>query len=535
MPPVRLGSRELLEYDARYGVLICRECQYAIQKSALQSHLLRHKIYRRERQHLLSCIARFDLFEPQHVPLPAPTSPPIDSLPIISGYRCTAAECGNLCASVKRMRRHWSEIHGLSEPPPNSSSIARPVKLQTFFRGTKLKYFEVASSLQADTAGATFDDENERHDNEERDKQRDGVDAATPQLPPPPQVPPRPVPPPFSSLADFNLEALTYFHHFTTNTSLTLPAAKYPQSGPHYWQVEVVFHALRRRSLMCGLLAISACHLAFLANETAIKQVHCERSVELSSQFSADWEATTTCDSDALAAGVKEEGKVARQVQGILRCAHWALAGSTPNHGIVLAPVFSSQLQAIVATIQGFIVPDSVLHPGIASSDDDDRQEETFAQAKRILGLGSSSDTGSLGNIPSGLLDSLGALPSCMAETFGRPDSAQDVFATLSAIAAIAECCEISFASNEVGVVSHGMVAWLLKVSDHFNYMASHHSPAALVVLAHWAAWLVQRAERCGCWFLRGSAKNILEQITEQLPAEDLAAQSLVRNLIVSD
>ena len=116
MPSIRFGSRDLLEYDARYGVLICRECQYAIQKSALQSHLLRHKIYRGERQNLLSSIARLDIFEPQNVPLPNPSSPPIDTLPIISGYRCTAAGCENLCASFKRMRRHWSEIHGQNEP-----------------------------------------------------------------------------------------------------------------------------------------------------------------------------------------------------------------------------------------------------------------------------------------------------------------------------------------------------------------------------------------------------------------------------------
>src|SRR5277367_6532329 len=145
MLAIRLGPRDLLEYDARYGVLICRECQYAIQKSALQSHLLRHKIYRHERQRLLSSIAQLDLFEPHQVPLPTPASPPIDALPIISGYRCTAVGCGNLCASSKRMRRHWSEIHGLSEPL-NPSSFARPVKLQTFFRSTKLRYFKVTSS-----------------------------------------------------------------------------------------------------------------------------------------------------------------------------------------------------------------------------------------------------------------------------------------------------------------------------------------------------------------------------------------------------
>ena len=151
MPTMRFGSRDLLEYDSRYGVLICRECQYAIQKSALGSHLLRHKIYREKRRRLLSTIAELDLLEPHHVPLPPPASPPIDALPIISGYRCTLGECGNLCASFKRMRRHRCEVHGLREPL--NSSFAYPVKLQTFFRGTKLRYFEVTSSTAERTAG----------------------------------------------------------------------------------------------------------------------------------------------------------------------------------------------------------------------------------------------------------------------------------------------------------------------------------------------------------------------------------------------
>ena len=285
MPAIRLGPRDLLEYDARYGVLICRECQYAIQKSALQSHLLRHKIYREERQHLLSSIAQLNIFEPQNVPLPTPACPSIDALPIISGYRCTAEGCKNLCASFKRMRRHQSEIHGLSELP-NSSSFARPAKLQTFFRGTKLRYFEVTSSPLAGTAGAaslatTTDDDDDHNDDEEgHDEQMKDADTVTPLSPPPRRVPTPSRTPPGSSPADLDLEALTYFHHFNTTTSLTLPGAEHPRSVVYYWQTDVVLQALRRRWLMCGLLAISACHLVALADDPAIERVNRERSVQ---------------------------------------------------------------------------------------------------------------------------------------------------------------------------------------------------------------------------------------------------------------
>jgi hypothetical protein len=112
MPPTKAAPSGLLLYLREYGVLICRECQYAIQKSALRSHLLRHKIYRDERERLLSSVARLQLYEPDEVPLPGPGSPTISGLPLVSGFCCTAAKCGHLCASEKRMKRHWSDDHG---------------------------------------------------------------------------------------------------------------------------------------------------------------------------------------------------------------------------------------------------------------------------------------------------------------------------------------------------------------------------------------------------------------------------------------
>ncbi|KAK9482167.1 hypothetical protein V1527DRAFT_522231 [Lipomyces starkeyi] len=542
MPAIRLGPRDLLEYDARYGVLICRECQYAIQKSALQSHLLRHKIYRDERQRLLSSIAQLRLFEPHHVPLPTPAPPPIDALPIISGYCCTVVGCGNLCASSKRMRRHRSEIHGLSEPH-NSSSFARPVKLQTFFRGTKLRYFEVTSPPAAGTAGVaplatTTTDDND--DDERYDEQVHDADTATP-LPPQPRR--MPTPPAGTNLgfspANLDLETLRYFHYFITMTSLTLPGAEHPRPATHYWQTDVVLQALRRRWLMCGLLAISACHLAALADDTTIEQVHRKRSAQFFSEFTSGLEETTDHDLGVVVAGVEEEAKKAGgQIKCMLRCAHWALAEFRLDQGIIPKPPAPSQLQSIMTTVRGFVVPDFALRPGGVRSDDDGRQEETFAQTRRILEMRSSSDAGSFGafsccdNTPSALFNCLRALPSRMAETFGKPESARDVLATLSAIAALVECCDTSFASDAVEAAWRGMTTWLTKVPDHFNHMVSRHNPAALVVLAHWAASLVKRAEHCGCWFLKGLTKTILLQIAERLPADNRAVQSLVGGLM---
>ncbi|KAL9083802.1 MAG: hypothetical protein Q9165_008361 [Trypethelium subeluteriae] len=548
MPAIKVGSRDLLEYDASYGVLICRDCQYAIQRSALQSHLLRHKIYRDERQRLLSTIGQFHLFEPDDVPLPTPASLPIDGLPVISGYRCTVVGCGNLCASFKRMRRHQSEVHGISEPP-NASSHARTVKLQTFFRGTKIKYFEVTSPKVPDTAGGallatTGSDENgnkagdEKHDGKRHDEETPHAGGAMSMAPQ--RVPTSLESLSGSSLVDLDLETLAYFHHFTTVTSLTLPSIENLRPAMHYWQTNVVSQALRQRWLMCGLLAISACHLAALTDDTAVERVHRERSSQLQSVFSAGWQETAKPDTAMVATGVGEEAKEAgRQINCILRCAHWASATSTLNEGIVLEPSAPSQLQSIMTTLCGLVIPNFTLyHDGDLQTCNHDDQEEMIAQARNLLIMRSSSDAGSFRpfslshGTPPALLDRLLALPSRMAETFGKPEDVRDVLAALSAIATLIECCEISFSSDKAEASWRGMTTWLTKVPDHFGRMILCHSAAALVVLAHWAASLVKRAEHCGCWFLRGLTKMLLRLIVEQLSSHDLAVQGLVESLI---
>ena len=508
MPAIRFGADHLLEYNSEYSLLICRQCQYAIQKNALASHFLRHKIYRGDRQRLLSSIAHLHLLEPEHVPLPPPGSPPVDSLPILSGYRCTAVGCQHLTVSSKRMKRHWSEIHG---SVPLSSSFARPVKLQTFFRGIQIRYFEVASPTEplvnADDDGD--DDVDGGKDGHERCEE--GHDAITATSPSPPRVQApseithRPSP------TDFNLETLTYFHHFTTMTSLTLPGAEDLQCGKHYWQKDVVLRALRRHWLMCGLLAISAQHLAALRDDIMTKQIHLERGQQFISEFSTGLGQMTVCESSPEAAQIEDEAKkTGEQIRCLLRCAQWMSTEPTFNN----ESVASHQLLSIMVTIRGCVIPDSTLSHS-------DIENGVNPQ------MNSSNN-----NTPSALLDLLHALPFRMADRLGRPASAEDIFATLSAITTVLDCCAISFACDETGAAWQGVATWLIRVSDHFHQMVGRDDPAALVVLSHWAAILVKRAEHVGCWFLKGAAKMIMLQIRKQLSVNGRIVLDLVEYLM---
>ncbi|RDW92684.1 Orsellinic acid biosynthesis cluster protein D [Aspergillus mulundensis] len=481
--PVRFGPNQFLEYDDRYGVLLCHECQYAIQKSALQSHLLRHKIYRADRQQLLDVIAGLHLLEPDHVPLPPPESPPIKGLPVIAGYRCTAPDCANLCASLKRMKGHWRESHGLAD-----ASLTRPVKLQTFFRGTKIRYFEVTPT--ADDADERRDeevDDEEMHDQEEG--QELTLSIAT-HIPTP----------------TVNLETLSYFHHFTSTTSLTLPSPQSPLSSAQFWQTHVVPQALRLEWLMCGLLALAACHLVAFTDNKAVEQQHRTRAAEFSSRFRTGW-------GESVAIATEEVREAAMQIACLLRCAHWALAESASDQRIMPEPGVPEQLQDIVTTIQSSLPPAAPPEP------------ETPVQALRMLSW-SSPAPGS--KIPTEIWNRILGLPPYMADTF-RNHNAPDVFALSSAGAALVECSDTSFATDEVGSAWWGMASWLNRVPLHFRDLVARHDPAALVLVAHWAALLVNRAERCGCWFVRGLSMTILLRIAERLPEnDDGAVQRLI-------
>jgi hypothetical protein len=474
----KLGSQDLLEYNAKYGVLICRTCQYAIQKSAIPSHLLRHKVYRDERQRLLASIAELDLLEPSDVSSPGPTSPPINSLPVISGYRCTAAGCENLCASSKRMKRHQSEVHGLNGTS-TIDDVARSVKLQTFFRGTKIRYFEVTASKNPD------------------EQVRD-ANTGERLLSPLTHIVSPFTTTPKSATIDLDLQTLTYFHHFTTTTSLTLPG------NLQYWQVDIVVQALQCPWLMHGLLALAACHMAVCADNTDIERSHGKRLVHYFSGFLARPEESKSDIGMEVVRGEEEPNNSGKHIRDLLQCAQLGLGIFTFDQSA------NHTLASLMATILGLYT--STLH--------DRDAENAYAQGRRSP-------------FNTAMLHRLHALPTRMAETFGRPtpDTIQDVLATLSAINSLIDCCETSLESEEAGRTFRAMAVWLTKVSDYFYEMLVKESSAALVVAAYWTTFVVRRAENCGCWFLKGMSVRAMRMIEDMLPVDDPGVQGLIKDL----
>ncbi|KAL5384974.1 hypothetical protein DPSP01_005075 [Paraphaeosphaeria sporulosa] len=522
MSRITLGSSDLLEYNPDYGVLICRECEYAIQKSAVQSHLLRHKIYRAERQTLLSEIARFELREPDDVDLPDPTTRPIAALPILDGYFCLHDGCRNLCASVKRMRRHWADVHGGAE---NFGAMAREIKMQTFFRGTKIRYFEVSPELteqMLDQEEATEEEdpvglsEEQLSDSPESDNEQasniEGTGAPKENLMSRMLLGPEYTP--GTTPIGFDFEPIKSFHRFTSMLHLTLPSPGI-DAMDGYWRTTVLPLALSRHWMMSGLLAIAEYHTVAFADDQAEIKTHGERARQYFSGFQAGRrEASLPVRGRVHSPEDKdEERRVGGQIMCVLRCADWALIELELSQRVTSFNSYPFQLKNLLTNLRSFSL--------IERNGNVNTPEEVFARAGQIFRRRSQSGASEENEGTIALLKRLDELPSRMSEVFGRPNDIKDVMATLAAIATLVEHYSATFTPDtnlpSPNSVWHSMVQWPSKVPEDFHFMVSRHKPAALVVVAHWVSALVFRAEKCGYWFLRGLARKLHAEIAGRL------------------
>lgn len=140
---VHQGPSQLLHYNEKYQVLICVKCEYAIQPSALSRHLKDiHQIYRGARRPYVDYARGLTLASKAVVP--SNEDFPIPYLALYKGYRCEARGCSYLCLSAKRMEMHWPAVHHCKGEPARDWSR---VPLQSFFRGTMLRYFAGPRSL----------------------------------------------------------------------------------------------------------------------------------------------------------------------------------------------------------------------------------------------------------------------------------------------------------------------------------------------------------------------------------------------------
>ncbi|KAH8650954.1 hypothetical protein BGZ60DRAFT_508925 [Tricladium varicosporioides] len=219
----------LLHYMPQHKVLICKECRYAIQPSAISRHLKDlHHIYRSERKELLEYAKGLPLADPREVILPLPHEPLINLLPTESGLACLAEGCAHLCVTVKRMKSHWVTAH---QGIVGIVLQWRPVTLQTLFRGNQLRYFIVNSTPLVKLEQCL----------------------STKSSPSSPLETPLP--------EDWTPQDVTLLKHFRASTYHTLGRRN---ESRYLWRNTIVLMSIEYEFLKHGILACSALHLAHL-------------------------------------------------------------------------------------------------------------------------------------------------------------------------------------------------------------------------------------------------------------------------------
>ncbi|KAI0455920.1 hypothetical protein F5B21DRAFT_177755 [Xylaria acuta] len=256
-PPLQnpgTGLGGLLAYLPSYGVVICKDCRFAIQPSAFSSHLQNHHILRSARRCILDRLFSLRLLPPDRVGVPASDSRRIADLPVLSGFKCGAAECGYACTSVKRMCQHWSEVH----EEPNSKAIKyRKARLQTFFRGNKIRYFEVEGPK--DSQSWTQKESQLAINKPSLLSPAGPVDEALDEI----QAPP------------LDYQSLLYMHHYTRHSGLFLNRGN---ESTTFWLDTIVLEAYKHPFLMHSLLCISAMDKARKATDHTERRNHLQAS-----------------------------------------------------------------------------------------------------------------------------------------------------------------------------------------------------------------------------------------------------------------
>ena len=379
--------------------------------------------------------------------------------------------------STKRMKLHWKQDHGSLGLPTRDSDLARDAILQTFFRGNKVKYFEVESLYTADTGGTLSHDA----------AQLNFPDALNQSYIPKEQQSTIPSIEPHTNLSDTLGESdmwmLRYFHHFATTTSLTLPYSSASSLQERYWQDSIISKALQHSWLMHGLLAISACHMAVSVTDPGAKKLHCEYEAQYASKFHSRTRQSILDET------VEHIGD---HVRCLLHLAEIALHQVSPDRARN-----ARQDRSIVMSLRGCLRPGSDI--------------VTFPTC---LGEEEATDNGDLTKGP---LEGLQTLRTRMFELLGRPANIKDALTTLKSIELLQETCSSVGSEDSIESSWSAAAAWLKDVPRHFHDMADEQDPIALLTMIYWSAIMVARVEREGCWFLKGVVKASVLQITQRL------------------
>lgn len=500
----------LLKHYEEYGVVICRTCQFAVQPSALASHLLKHQIYRGERRRLLSQLCKLRLQDPNDVADPPPGSLPVPELPVYKGYSCQAEGCDHVCASVKRMAQHWSDVHGERE---SRNVRARDCWLQTFFRGNKIRYFEVSAPVEAPApdsevlsppVSTTTTQSAGAAEGALENGVENGIRTMS-NLPPP-----------------LDMAALRYLHHFTAVTSLTLPRTQLEST--YHWSITIVQEALKFPFLMYGILGLSAFHLSRTSTEDPLeKKRHAEASIVYQNCSLADFRNLTrrpdSSNAVALIAYARAIG-----VQRCCRIPDCEEGYNDLSQIVEFLHLIRGSTETLIS-LQQFLPDDSDFKIPM--------EEVEYLSRQDDLPVSFSDPPKSTSNVPPDLLERLTTLPFRLYQRLAASPGDASELESPTAKALISACMSLvtsferayacpkvenpsgcftgSSDSDEIALVWTGMEYWVRFIPDQYLRMLEERNQSALIIFAHWCVLLRKFGDRY--WFCQGVPDRFLAWI----------------------
>lgn len=483
--------KDPLRLLADYGVVICTKCRFAVQPQAIATHLLRHKIYRSDRAHILKWLSKVSLLEPEEVTPPKPDELPVPNLPVYRGIKCLARGCSHCCTSIKRMNKHWSEQHGEHE---SKNVIVRSTSVQTFFRGTKTRYFEVDGSRVAHAVPLNLNSNS---------KASQFLVQPTLLLSNTSGITP------MSATAVLDMPSLQYLHSFTVSPHLK-PRRCY-QESMSFWSETIPQEALKHDFLMHAILGLSALHFAAIAPDLGICGQHCEAAVLYQSAgiegFHRAVLCPTTANSNALVSFPRFIG-----LQQIIRIqVEQRLGIETTSKDTSGLHHVTETFFMVRGTVHILLSLQHLLPPRSAFILDDDARD-ILGQQDYFLNHKHTSNT------PLSFSSRITNLSQALADTL-TSNVEQQAFDQAARVLLTSACH--SWISDELYAAANGIDSWPYLVPENFVRMLEQLHPAALILFSHWCL-LLRRFESHYTYI--GNHSELLIQIVKKSLSPELSS-----------
>jgi len=146
--PIPQALAHLVELNVEYGVLICRQCKYALKPTAISRHLgNKHKTPVELRKQLDKYVSGFPFqYDHMSVQLPSNGSEPQPIIPVLDGHLCK--DCPYMSQNRDVIRQHSNKAHNKKRVA--DKDLFKAVQLQSWFGEKRERYWVVDDSKQVE-------------------------------------------------------------------------------------------------------------------------------------------------------------------------------------------------------------------------------------------------------------------------------------------------------------------------------------------------------------------------------------------------